>query len=64
VKFERALQEVDAMRAQIQEAMDARDHSSLVPLRDVRRIRRAMKADFVEQAGRKRTFAVPPVAND
>lgn len=64
LRFERALQEIDQMRAQMQEALDARDHSSLVPLRDVRRIRRAMKADFLDQAGRKRTFAVPPVAND
>lgn len=64
IRFERALQEIDQMRSQMQEAMDARDRSSLVPLRDVRRIRRAMKADFLDQAGRKRTFAVPPVAND
>jgi MerR family transcriptional regulator/heat shock protein HspR len=64
VKFQRALREVDATSAQMQEAMEARGRSSLVPLRDVRRIRRAMKADFVEQAGRKRTFVVPPVAND
>ena len=64
LRFERALQEIDQMRSQMQEAMDARDRSSLVPLRDVRRIRRAMKADFLDQAGRKRTFAVPPVAND
>ena len=64
VRFERALQEIDDLRAQMQEVMDARDHSSLVPLRDVRRVRRAMKADFLEQAGRKRTFAVPPVTNE
>lgn len=64
IRFERAMQEIDQMRSQMQEAMDARDRSSLVPLRDVRRIRRAMKADFLDQAGRKRTFAVPPVTND
>lgn len=64
LRFERALQEIDALRGQMQEAIGARDRSSLVPLRDVRRIRRAMKADFLDQAGRKRTFAVPPVANE
>lgn len=64
IRFERALQDIDGMRAQMQEAMDTRDRSSLVPLRDVRRVRRAMKADFLDQAGRKRTFAVPPVANE
>ena len=64
LRSERALEEVDDMRAQMQQAMDARERSSLVPLRDVRRVRRAMKADFLDQAGRKRTFAVPPVANE
>lgn len=64
IRFERTLQEIDDLRAQMQEAMDARAHSSLVPLRDVRRVRRAMKADFLDQAGRKRTFAVPPIADE
>lgn len=61
MRFERALQEIDDLHAQMQEAIGRRDRSSLVPLRDVRRVRRAMKADFLDQAGRKRTFAVPPV---
>lgn len=64
LRFERALQEIDDLRGQMQEAIGVRDHSSLVPLRDVRRIRRAMKADFLDQAGRKRTFVVPPVTDE
>lgn len=64
IRFERALHEIDDLRAQMQEAIDVRDHSSLVPLRDVRRVRRAMKADFLDQAGRRRTFVVPPVPGD
>jgi MerR family transcriptional regulator, heat shock protein HspR len=63
-RLETALQEIDNLTQQVQEAMGARDRSSLVPLRDVRRVRRAMKADFVEQAGRRRTFAVPPIRNE
>ncbi len=63
-RYERALDEIDAIRQQVQEAMDARDRNSMVPLRDVRRVRRAMKADFLEQAGRRRTFAVPPINNE
>ena len=59
--YDRALDELERARAEIQEAMGARDRGSLVPLRDVRRVRRAMKADFIEQATRRRTFAVPPV---
>jgi MerR family transcriptional regulator/heat shock protein HspR len=60
--YERALDEIDAIRAQFMEAMEAGKHSALVPLRDVRRVRRAMKADFIEQAGRRRTFTAPPVS--
>lgn len=60
-RYERALAELEEIRAQIQEVMSARDHNSLVPLRDVRRIRRAMKADVVDEAGRPKAWPVPPI---
>lgn len=63
-RYDRAVAELDGLRAQIQEAIDARDRSSMVPLRDVRRVRRAMKADFLESSARKRTFPVPPISNE
>ena len=63
-RYERALDELDAVRSQIQEAIDARDRSSMVPLRDVRRVRRAMKADFLESSARRRTFTAPPIGNE
>ena len=63
-RYDRALREIEEVRIQIHEALDARDRSSMVPLRDVRRIRRAMKADFLDEAARPRTFAAPPVSND
>lgn len=63
-RYERALDELDTVRTQIQEAIDARDRSSMVPLRDVRRVRRAMKADFLERSARKRTFPAPPISNE
>ena len=59
-RHDQAVAELDRLRAEFHEFLDARDHSSLVPYRDVRRIRRAMKADLVDQAGRRRTFVVPP----
>ncbi|MDQ3939859.1 MAG: helix-turn-helix transcriptional regulator [Actinomycetota bacterium] len=59
--YERALDEVDRLREEFQEFLDSRQRNSLVPLRDVRRVRRAMKADFIDQAGRRRTFVVPPI---
>ena len=63
-RYERALDELDAVRSQIQEAIDARDRSSMVPLRDVRRVRRAMKADFLDSSARRRTFPAPPISNE
>ena len=57
---ERALAEIDQLRHEFTEFLGAREHNSLVPLRDVRRVRRAMKADFIDEAGRRRTFVVPP----
>jgi len=59
-RYEQALIELDRTRAEFHEFLDARDHGSLVPYRDVRRIRRAMKADLIDQAGRRRTFIAPP----
>ena len=58
--YDTALAEIDRLRAEFQEFLDAREHNSMVPLRDIRRVRRAMKADFVDEAGRRRTFVVPP----
>jgi MerR family transcriptional regulator, heat shock protein HspR len=55
------LAELERMRGEFQEFLEARDRNSLVPLRDVRRVRRAMKADFIDEAGRRRTFVMPPV---
>ena len=60
-RYERVLSDLDEVRSQIQEVLGTRDHSSMVPLRDVRRVRRAMKADFVDEAGRPRIWPAPPV---
>jgi MerR family transcriptional regulator/heat shock protein HspR len=59
--YERAMQEVAQLQQQMQELLEARDHNSMVPLRDVRRVRRAMKADFVDEAGRRRAWPAPPI---
>lgn len=60
-RYEAALEELDRLRADIEEAIAAREHSSMVPLRDVRRVRRAMKADFIDEAGKQRRIAAPPI---
>ena len=59
-RYEQAVAERDRLQVEFHELLDARDHASLVPYRDVRRVRRAMKADLVDRAGRRRTFVVPP----
>lgn len=46
---------------ELQMMVEQRDSMALVPLRGVRRVRRALKTDIIEQAGR-RTFIAPPVS--
>ena len=73
LELEQELTRIDRQRAlladrlstledQLHQAMSARETSSLVPFKDVRRIRRAMKSDLVEQMGQPRRFPVPPVS--
>jgi MerR family transcriptional regulator, heat shock protein HspR len=38
----------------------ARDRMALVPFKDIRRVRRVLKSDALDQAGKRRTFQVPP----
>jgi MerR family transcriptional regulator/heat shock protein HspR len=61
-RYERALLEIDRMKDQIQELLSVRDRNSMVPFRDVRRVRRAMKADLVDDAGRPRAWPAPPIS--
>ena len=58
-RHDRVLQQLEVLQAQINEAIDAREANALVPLKDVRRVRRAMKADMVDRMGGRRTFVVP-----
>ncbi len=60
LRYRRLAAELERMEVQVREALDARERNSMVPFRDVRRVRRAMKADFIDEAGRRRTFVVPP----
>lgn len=60
--LQHAVDEIERLEARLHEAMGARDASSLVRFRDVRRVRRAMKADLVDRAGRRVPFAAPPAS--
>ena len=58
--YESALEEIEDMERHLEDLADERERRALVPLKDVRRVRRAMKAEVIEAAGRRRTFVVPP----
>lgn len=55
-----AVAELESAIDELQLIAEQRDSMALVPLREVRRVRRVLKADIIEQAGR-RTFIAPPV---
>ncbi|MDQ3985493.1 MAG: MerR family transcriptional regulator [Actinomycetota bacterium] len=59
-RYARVGRQMDALARRIDELEDQRESMALVPLKDVRRIRRAMKSEAIEQAGRRRTFTAPP----
>ena len=52
---------LEAALARLEEFTSERERMALVPFKDVRRVRRAMKSDALEEAGRRRTFPSPPV---
>lgn len=59
-RYAQAVREIAHMEQQIDDIYAARNRMAMVPLRDVRRVRRAMKSDVVDEAGRRRTFPSPP----
>ena len=56
----RAVAEINVISERLIDLQEERSHMALVPLKDVRRVRRALKSDAIEEAGRRRTFPVPP----
>jgi MerR family transcriptional regulator/heat shock protein HspR len=60
-RYERALHQVELLESQLQEAIHSQGSGAMIPFRDIRRIRRAMKVDQIDEMTRARVFAVPPV---
>ncbi|MDQ5815629.1 MAG: helix-turn-helix transcriptional regulator [Actinomycetota bacterium] len=60
-RYEKVTSQLEAALARLEELASEREHTALVPFKDVRRVRRAMKSDALEEAGRRRTFPSPPV---
>lgn len=63
-RVESVTRQASSLEDQLQQAIDARDASAIVRFSEVRRVRRAMKSDIVEQFARRRTFPVPPAGGD
>jgi MerR family transcriptional regulator, heat shock protein HspR len=55
--------ELERENEKLRDVIEGREHMALVPLRDVRRIRRAMKSDAIDEAGKRRTFQAPPATS-
>lgn len=60
-KYDRALQQVDILQDQVRQSIESREANSMVPLKDVRRVRRAMKADLVDEMGRRHIIVMPAI---
>jgi MerR family transcriptional regulator/heat shock protein HspR len=58
----RAARDIAELEAQLAEVIEAQNRTALVPFRDVRRIRRAMRSDDIDEATRPRIFQAPPVS--
>lgn len=58
----RAAREIAELEAQVTEVIEAQNRTALVPFKDVRRIRRAMRSDDIDEATRPRVFQAPPVS--
>ena len=55
--------ELEAENERLRSVIEGREHMALVPLRDVRRVRRALKSDRIDEASKRRTFQVPPASS-
>ena len=60
-RYDRLAEDMNTIQSQVEELLDARSAMAIVPLRDVRRVRRVLKSDQLDQAARRRAFTVPPV---
>jgi MerR family transcriptional regulator/heat shock protein HspR len=59
-RHRRVAEDLETIEAQLHELMDARSAMALEPLKDVRRIRRAMKTDAIDRVSRRRIFTMGP----
>jgi MerR family transcriptional regulator/heat shock protein HspR len=59
-RHRRVAEDLENIEGQLHELMDARSAMALERLKDVRRIRRAMKTDAIDRVSRRRIFTMGP----
>ena len=59
----RASKELEGVQEQLRSMSEARDSTAIVPLREIRRIRRIMKSDALDAASRPRAWPAPPISS-
>ena len=57
----RVAKELEGVQEELRTIAESRDSTALVPFREVRRIRRVMKADALDAASRPRAWPAPPI---
>lgn len=57
----RAAKELEAVQEELRTIGESRDSTALIPFKEVRRIRRVMKADALDAASKPRAWPVPPI---
>lgn len=62
-RYDMIAEDMNLIQEQVDELLRSRSAMAIVPLRDVRRVRRVLKSDQLDQAARRRTFTAPPVQN-
>jgi MerR family transcriptional regulator/heat shock protein HspR len=60
-RLARAVRDIERAEQAVAEVLDARERMAMVPLRDVRRVRRALKSEDIEAATQRRVFQAPPI---
>jgi MerR family transcriptional regulator/heat shock protein HspR len=60
-QVERLVDDLNSMQARLNELTEASTAMAIVPLRDVRRVRRVLKSDQLDRAAKPRTFSAPPI---
>jgi MerR family transcriptional regulator/heat shock protein HspR len=58
--YDKAVEEIATREQQLREVREGREHLALVPFKELRRVRKAMKSDAIDEATKRRTFQVPP----